>query len=315
MPDDAAILVVEGSQRTLRLGEAALPSQHGDLAASSSSRDVAAAIAARPRARSSSRIVRASWASIWPPSLASVPVSARRMRAGCPDGTTAVRPSTSAHARPPCASATPRATNRPILLPAPVPGRRAANSASASAVVSSVPSRHTVSCNRSPTRPPSIVIGPSRPHHACASMNDRSALFTRAGSATTTSPFPAHRTSGCSGSRFTDSTTPSASSASSIRSGNISSVPDATASGVDQQPQDRVHAVGVVDDPLQHQGALLLRHDLPSLLQRVAEPLHRRQRRTDVVGGRGHDRLERDGAAAAPAGPTRTGTRWRRPRG
>ena len=43
---------------------------------------------------------------------------------------------------------------------------------------------------------------------------------------------------------------------------------------IDQLANDRVHAVGVVDDALQHHGALLLGHDVPALLEGVTEPLH-----------------------------------------
>ena len=49
-------------------------------------------------------------------------------------------------------------------------------------------------------------------------------------------------------------------------------------SGVDELTEDRVHAVGVVDDAVQHQRALLLGHRVPARLEGVAEPLHRGER-------------------------------------
>ena len=55
--------------------------------------------------------------------------------------------------------------------------------------------------------------------------------------------------------------------------------------------------------------------DVPALLERVAEPLHRRERRADVVRRRGDDRLERLALARHAPRPIRTGTRWPRRRG
>ena len=48
--------------------------------------------------------------------------------------------------------------------------------------------------------------------------------------------------------------------------------------GIHEQPQDLVHPIGVVHDAAQHQRALVLVQLLPALLERVPEPLHRRQR-------------------------------------
>ena len=53
--------------------------------------------------------------------------------------------------------------------------------------------------------------------------------------------------------------------------------------GVDEHAQDRVHAVRVVHDALQHHRPLLLGHRVPPTLEGVAEALHGGEGRPDVV--------------------------------
>ena len=183
-------------------------------------------------------------------------------------GTRAARPSTSAHARPPCVSATPRATYRPILLPAPVPGRRGSKRLSASSAVSSVPARHAVrrSRGRSPVRR-SIVIGPSRrpPDLRLVERQERASSAGRDPGSHGRRLVRPSEPSGCSESRRTESDDARATSSErSTRSGNSSSEPDATRPASTSKRRIASIRSASCTMPRQHQRPLLLRHATPT---------------------------------------------------
>ena len=72
---------------------------------------------------------------------------------------------------------------------------------------------------------------------------------------------------------------------------------------IHKHPQDLVHPIGVMHDAAQHQLSLVVIELRPTLLQGVPEALHRRERRADIVGGRGDQCLERGALADATARP------------
>ena len=139
---------------------------------------------------------------------------------------------------------------------------------------------------------PSIVIGPSAAHQTSDSSKASTAVFRRTGSRKTGPRSPVQTISGCSGSRRWSSAIDGHELADVAPVGVGLERAAGDPRRVDEQVQDLVHPIGVVDDPGEHQAPLLVGHVGPALLERVAEALHRREGRPDVVGGRG-DRASR----------------------
>ncbi len=264
-------------------------------AASSSSIDLASRNDARPRSRSWASDRSISSGSIRGLSLPAAvertdAVGAQSPGAFGPAGNSRWKPSrpssTLPQHRPPWASATPLATNSPILLPAPSPGRLGVKSASTSSSRSSATGRRRVHCERPP---PQSGVDHDRtlaapPYERLHEREQRRLEPRRVGEHRSDVTDPLHRrVVGVAPLRLGH---PSHQLADVHLFTEDLEVTVDDPSSIDEQPQDRVHAIGVVHDPLQHHRPLVLGHRLPPALERVAEPLHRRQGRADVVGRR-----------------------------
>src|SRR5262249_58065837 len=131
-----------------------------------------------------------------PPSLIAEPNATQR-GSGTRTWKDRTSPSTSAHATPPCASATARATYIPILLPAPVPGLRGTNSVSAPDASIVEPERRADTWSSPSSRSARIVVAPSPAHHASASSYDSNVVFRRAGPTQSRPGSPSHSPAEC----------------------------------------------------------------------------------------------------------------------
>src|SRR5437867_5011403 len=221
-PQALAVLRVERAQRTLDLAEPGLPAEHPHLCGVERLRGV--------RAGDHRQAPLAFLVEDAPSflgvhgclSLARGPAQTGSF--ACPAGTSRRnrRPPSaiSTTTVPPCASATPLATNNPILLPAPLPGARGSNSWTAVSGVSSVPARKASSTSRPSVLRAVTRMGPSPAHHTSASTKASRTSCSRSGSRNATGRSgPSHTTGGRSGSRAADWATFSTRAATSTRSG------------------------------------------------------------------------------------------------